>query len=185
VIANGGVECAADALQLLASSGCAAVMSSEALLENPALFAPAAIAAAAVAAAVAAAADQRAGGASDSSGGFRGRTLGVARADAPSSQSVWRLVAAEAQGVAASQLAFAREYLELAACLPPAMDAQHQGQYGSTLKAHLFKLLHQVFVAHPDLRESLVRANSPADVSRASSVFFCILACVGISRALK
>lgn len=51
VIANGGVECAADALQLLRASGCAAVMSSEALLENPALFSPAALAAAQSAAA--------------------------------------------------------------------------------------------------------------------------------------
>jgi tRNA-dihydrouridine synthase len=173
VIANGGVECAANALHLLASSGCAAVMSSEALLENPALFAPAAIAAAIAAAG-------QAGGYPD-----RRHTL---LDEATPSGALSSAVAA--QSVAAHQLAFAREYLELTMCLPPAMDASHKHQYGSTLKAHLFKLLHQLFSAHPDLRDHLVRANSPADVRRAN-VGVCVLLLllifwrVGKSRAMR
>eukprot|EP00613_Pedinella_sp_CCMP2098_P040752 CAMPEP_0171799304 /NCGR_PEP_ID=MMETSP0991-20121206/71047_1 /TAXON_ID=483369 /ORGANISM="non described non described, Strain CCMP2098" /LENGTH=354 /DNA_ID=CAMNT_0012410683 /DNA_START=281 /DNA_END=1344 /DNA_ORIENTATION=- len=44
VVANGGVETTLDALRILRFTGCAAVMSSEALLENPALFCPKAVA---------------------------------------------------------------------------------------------------------------------------------------------
>jgi len=38
IIANGGISCRADALQCLHETGCDAIMSSEALLENPKLF---------------------------------------------------------------------------------------------------------------------------------------------------
>ena len=38
IIANGGISCLADALQCLEETGCDAIMSSEALLENPKLF---------------------------------------------------------------------------------------------------------------------------------------------------
>jgi len=40
VVANGGIETSADALRLLEHTGCAAAMASEALLENPGLFSP-------------------------------------------------------------------------------------------------------------------------------------------------
>jgi len=158
VIANGGIGCTADALALLQLSGCAAVMSSEALLENPALFSPQS-----VAAAVAGAATY--GGDDDDAHHFLGVNEGTTNDAALA-------VAMEAQRVAAQQLAFAREYLELSVCVPPAMDGTHKALYGSTLKAHFFKLLHQVFTAHPELRDVLLRANSPSDVTKRFSSSF-------------
>lgn len=158
VIANGGIGCTADALALLQSSNCAAVMSSEALLESPALFSPQSVAAAV---AGAAASDGDDDDAHDFRGAIEGTTNGAALA-----------VAMEAQRVAAQQLAFAREYLELSVCVPPAMDGAHKALYGSTLKAHFFKLLHQIFTAHPELRDILLRANSPSDVRTSFSSSF-------------
>lgn len=148
VIANGGISSAADALALLQSTGCAAVMSSEALLENPALFSPHSVAAAAAAAAA----------------GGGNAHLGANEVVTDSALAV----AMEAQRVTAQQLAFAREYLELSVCVPPAMDGTHKALYGSTLKAHFFKFLHQIFTAHPELRDILLRANSPSDVRKKS-----------------
>jgi len=158
VIANGGIGCTADALALLQSSGCAAVMSSEALLENPALFSPQSVAAAVAGAATYDSDD-------DAALHFLGANEGTTNDAALA-------VAMEAQRVAAQQLAFAREYLELSVCVPPAMDGTHKALYGSTLKAHFFKLLHQIFTAHPELRDVLLRANSPSDVRKRFSSSF-------------
>lgn len=151
VIANGGISSAADALALLQSTGCAAVMSSEALLENPALFSPHSVAAAAAAAAA---------------GGGSGGNAHLGANEVVTDSAL--AVAMEAQRVTAQQLAFAREYLELSVCVPPAMDGTHKALYGSTLKAHFFKFLHQIFTAHPELRDILLRANSPSDVRKKS-----------------
>ena len=133
VILNGGIETSADALELLRTSGCAAVMSSEALLENPGLFSSQALAAAAAAAAAV--------------GGDSG---GRGDASEPAAGTAPRLVAAR-------QLAFAREYLEIAQVLPPVFDRKKDA---ATPKGHCFKFLHQLFDAHTDCRDRLIRSGT-------------------------
>lgn len=140
VCANGGVETTLDALRLMDHTGCPAVMSSEALLENPALFAPNAVAAAA--------------------------SLPVAppEGEAAVNDAVWPLAHTIGNGnalakltLASRQLAFAREYLELAKRFPPRDEI-------ATIKSHTFKFLYILLEVHHDVRDQLVRVTSNADV---------------------
>ena len=119
-------------------------MSSEALLENPALFSPEAVAQAeeTLDGVATLASAERGGGDGDDDNGN-------------DDDGEWR--AAEAQAVAARQLSFAREYVALAERFPPRDGA-------ATVKGHCFKMLHRLLEANHDARDALVRVGSGADV---------------------
>jgi len=123
VVGNGGVETTLDALKLMEFTGCDAVMSSEALLENPAIFHPKHIAQAQLVL----------------TGG-----KGI-NSNEEEEESI--------QEHAAKQLSFAFEYMELVSLYPPV-----QGQ--TSVKGHLFKMLHRLLSVHPDLRSTLALAKS-------------------------
>jgi len=120
VVANGGVETYDDYLGCLAETGADAVMSSEGLLENPALF----------------------------SG--PGSTLLLDGAWKPGGPCSFGSREEEAFALAQRQLAFAEEYLDLAARYWPREGV-------AAVKGHLFKFLYQLLELpqNHDLRERL------------------------------
>ena len=149
VIANGGIATRTDVDACLEHTGAAAVMSSEALLENPALFCSN---------------RHPATSACTRAQGFQSRT----RSSPPITASVFfsRPCACSARLLFGprdvwpdlDQHALARAYLGYAAAHPPTKGA-------GCVRGHLFKILHHGLRVHHHLRDELLLAQSLAQMS--------------------
>jgi tRNA-dihydrouridine synthase 1 len=145
VVGNGGIETTRDAVSLLRTTSVAAVMSSEALLENPGLFAPDAVATAEELF-------------DDDHHGRGGESQSSDESDEGEDDGGdFEAKDATAQAAVARQLAFAREYVALAERFPPRDEM-------ATVKGHCFKFLHVALERNHDVREGLVKVASGADV---------------------
>lgn len=135
VIANGGIETAADVIRCLEATGADGVMSSEAILACPDVYAPLHV-------------DNVTGKVSmlESGAEAEAHTAGTVPPVPPISK----------------QCALAQEYLDLACEYPPSPSATTAGgtqgndtRSNGIVKAHLFKLCYTGLQAHEDLRDRL------------------------------
>jgi len=136
VIANGGIETAADVIRCLEATGADGVMSSEAILACPDLYAPLQV-------------DETSGEVSVAEGSTDAEQLHAAGSVPPVPPM-------------SRQCALAQEYLDLAREYPPSPSATMAGgtrgndtRSNGIVKAHLFKLCYTGLQANEDLRDRL------------------------------
>ena len=135
VIANGGIETAADVIRCLEETGADGVMSSEAILACPDVYAPLRV-------------DSMTGKVSFSDGSMEAEAHAAGTVPPVPSMS--------------KQCALAQEYLDLASEYPPSPSATMAGgtqgndtRSNGIVKAHLFKLCYTGLQANEDLRDRL------------------------------